>query len=241
MGVIKAAHKGYPLEMCRWALVDQDRGKYVVFKLVVLENVWAIGWSDVHFKAFICTQGASTLGQAADKKRQRVDGRNYTIQVDRPRVIEDYQKNMGYVDRHNRYRQNILGLTKLWRTKKWQVRVILEVFGMALVDSFLLARKFIPRWQQADTSDGVLWKYVTALLKDIFQVANEYDGSRQTFSQYKCELVLIGKTKVGTGKSAGRVVAKQMRCVYCIKTNKKQKKECRRISFFRQWNTLKIT
>jgi hypothetical protein len=42
VGVIKTAHKGYPLEMCRWALVDQDLGKYVVFKLVDLENVWAI-------------------------------------------------------------------------------------------------------------------------------------------------------------------------------------------------------
>ncbi len=29
--------------------------------------------------------------------------------------------------------------------------------------------------------------------------------------------------KVGAGKSAGRVVAKQMRCVYCIKTNKNRK------------------
>jgi hypothetical protein len=118
VGVIKTAQKGYPLEMCRWALVDQDRGEYVVFKLVDLENVWAIGWSDVHFKTFICTQGVSTLGQVADKKRQRVDGRNYTIQVYRPRVIEDYQKNVEYVDRHNRYRQIILGLAKLWRTQK---------------------------------------------------------------------------------------------------------------------------
>jgi hypothetical protein len=93
--------------MCLWALVNEDRGKYVVFKLVDLQNVWAIGWSDVHLKTFICSQGASTLGQAAEKKKQRVDGRNYTIQVDRPRVIEDYQNNMGYVDRHNRYRHNI--------------------------------------------------------------------------------------------------------------------------------------
>jgi hypothetical protein len=30
-------------------------------------------------------------------------------------------------------------------------------------------------------------------------VAQEYDG-RQTFSQYKCEQVLIGKTKVEKGK-----------------------------------------
>ena len=86
---------------------------------------------------------------------------------------------MGYVDRHNRFRQNILGLYKLWRTKKWQVRVLLEVFGIALVDSYLLARKFIPRWQNADADDGVFWKYVTSLLP---QVAQEYEGSRQNFS-----------------------------------------------------------
>jgi hypothetical protein len=36
--------------------------------------------------------------------------------------------------------------------------------------------------------------------------------------------VLIGKQKVEKGKSAGRVVAKQMRCTYCIMTNKKRRK-----------------
>ena len=219
VGVIKTAHQSYPLEMCRWALVDEDRGKYVVFKNVELNNIWAIGWSDVHFKTFICTQGVSTWGEAAAKKRQRADGRNYAIQVPRPSVIKDYQKNMGYVDRHNRFRQNLLGLHKLWRTKKWQVRVILDLFGIALVDSFLLARKFIPRWKDAEDTESVFWKYVMTLLP---QVASEYEG-RQTVSLYKCEQVLIGKQKVETGKSAGRIVAKQMRCTFCIKTNKKRR------------------
>ncbi len=98
-----------------------------VFKSVEENNVWAVGWSDIHFKTYICTQGDSHLGEPAEKKRQRADGRNYKIEVNRPRVVEDYQKNMGYIDRHNRYRQNILGLSKLWRTKKWQVRMILEI------------------------------------------------------------------------------------------------------------------
>ncbi len=34
---------------------------------------------------------------------------------------------------------------------------------------------------------------------------------------------LLENKKVTTGKSAGRVVAKQMRCTYCIKTNKKRR------------------
>ena len=140
--------------------------------------------------------------------------------MDRLRVVEDYQKNMGYIDKHNRYRQNILGLSKLWRTKKWQVRMILEMFGMALVDSFLLARKFVPRWQHIDDNDGIFWKYVVALLP---QIAASNDGG-PTRSLYKCEQVLIGKKKVEHGKSAGRVVAKQQRCVYCIQSKKMQKK-----------------
>ena len=40
----------------------------------------------------------------------------------------------------------------------------------------------------------------------------------------KCEQVLIGKQKVEHGKNAGRVVAKQQRCVYCVKSRKMQRK-----------------
>jgi hypothetical protein len=60
------------------------RGKYVVFKTVEENNVWAVGWSDIQFKTYICTQGDSI-----QKKGQRADGRNYRIEVDRPRVVED--------------------------------------------------------------------------------------------------------------------------------------------------------
>jgi len=94
------------------------------------------------------------------------------------------------------------------------------LFDIALVDSFLLARKFIPRWTDADDTESVFWKYVMTLLP---QVATEYEG-RPTIPQYKCEQVLIGKQKVEKGKSAGRVVAKQMRCTYCIKKNKSRRK-----------------
>jgi hypothetical protein len=87
---------------------------------------------------------------------------------------------------------------------------------MALVDSFLLARKFVPRWQNEDDSDGIFWKYVVALLP---QIAASNDGG-PTRSLYKCEQVLIGKTKVENWTNASRVIAKQQRCVYCIQTKK---------------------
>jgi hypothetical protein len=88
---------------------------------------------------------------------------------------------------------------------------------MAVVDRFLLARKFMPRWQNADNDDGFFWRYVTTLLP---QVATEYNTNGPTVSQYKCEQVLIGKSKVTSGKNTGRVVAKQQRCAYCIISKK---------------------
>jgi hypothetical protein len=108
--------------------------------------------------------------------------------------------------------------------QKWQVRVLLDIFGMAVVDSFLLARKFMPRCQNADSDDGVFWRYVTTLLP---QVATEYNTNGPTVSQYKCEQVLIGKSKVTSRKNTGRVVAKQQRCAYCIKSKKLKKKQAK--------------
>jgi hypothetical protein len=52
----------------------------------------------------------------------------------------------------------------------------------------------------------------------------EYEGSRQKFSQFKCEQVLIGETKVEKGKNVDRVNAKQQRCVYCIRSKKNRRK-----------------
>ena len=114
--------------------------------------------------------GTTELGDPAQKKRQRETGRNYRIQVTvfclslsppvclslsapicfclkvpRTKIIQDYQENTGYVDCHNRFRQHILGLATVWKTTRWQTRVLQDIFGIALVDSYLLARKFMPK------------------------------------------------------------------------------------------------
>jgi hypothetical protein len=119
-------------------LQSLNRGESCVFKLEN-EDVWAVGWSDVHYKTYITTHGLSNDGEPAQKKRQRLDERNYRIEINRPKVIATYQNHMGWVDRHNRFRQDILGLHVIWKTKRWQTRVQIEIFGMTLVDAFLLA------------------------------------------------------------------------------------------------------
>jgi hypothetical protein len=60
---------------------------------------------------------------------------------------------MGYVDRHNNFRQGTLHLAKVWKNTRWQTRIQLELLGMT-------CRKHMPKWQTMDESTSVFWKFV---------------------------------------------------------------------------------
>ena len=136
------------------------------------------------------------------------------LQVPRTKVVEDYQKNMGYVDRHNRFRQSLLGLSAVWKTKRWQTRVQVDIFATALVDSFLLARKFLPRWQRIDhPDDSVFMRFVRQLLPQLTKGQERQSATTIT----KCVQVQIGKKTVQNGVNAGKTVPIQQRCTYCLK------------------------
>lgn len=220
-GCVKTAHAGFPVEAMRWILASLERGQSCVFKLEG-EDVWAVGWSDVHYKTYITTCGLSSDGEPAQKKRQRLDGRNYRIDIPRPKVISTYQNNMGWVDRHNRFRQDIFGLQNIWKTKRWQTRMQIEIMAMALVDCFLIARKFLPRWKVVDDSESSFFRFLRELLPTVAD-SNEAIEARQV--RTKCHQVLIGKGIVKEGVKKGQEYAKQGRCHYCIKRKTKEDKE----------------
>lgn len=171
----------------------------------------------VKASSFSIHEGTTLPGEEAEKKRQHPNGRNYYIRVPRPSLIEDYQKNFGWVDRHNRFRQNILGLHKVWKTKRWQTRFIYEFFGIVLVDAFLLARKFMARWKHECDEESIFWKFVRVLLPQ-FHDENLHCVRELT----KCRQVLIGKKEVQSGISKGRKIAIQARCKYCIRAKRKE-------------------
>lgn len=223
-GPVKTATRGFPAEAMRWTLSSMERGESICLKEVSdgPGELWAVGWVDVHFKLYITTHGSTAPGQPALKKRQRTDGRNYQIQVPRPKVLAQYQSEMGWVDRHNRYRQSMLGLSELWKTKRWQSRIQLEILGMALVDAFLLARHFMPKWRGQPDTDGVFWKFTRALLPQLTGTAAHESSS--TGGHRGCVQVLIGKTPIKAGTNKGQLYAKQNRCSYCVANHRKEVK-----------------
>ena len=131
---------------------------------------------------------------------------------------------MGYVDRHNRFRQDLLGLYRVWRTKSWQQRFITEFFGIAIVDAFLLARKFVPRWMNASTKRSVFWAFCNRLLPQMATFSDP-DDLPEAPPVTECEPRLQGKYTVANGVHAGELRTKQQRCTYCKRAEPKRTKK----------------
>ncbi len=49
-GPIKTAHKNFPLDPIRHTLAKLNRGDHITLKCVDVDNLWALGWHDHHFK-----------------------------------------------------------------------------------------------------------------------------------------------------------------------------------------------
>ena len=59
------------------------------------------------------------------------------VVVQQPQATEIYYGACGKIDQHNRMQQN-LGLERKIRTQTWWRRVNMSIFGMCVVDSYLL-------------------------------------------------------------------------------------------------------
>ena len=221
-GPIKTATKEFPIEAMRWTLAAMNRGAHIVLKCLDHENLWAVGWHDVHFKCYVTTNGTSLPGKPAPKKRQNVQGTTYSIPIPRPAVIAKYQGEMGYVDRHNRFRQGILHLPNIWKTKRWQTRIQLEILGLTLVDSFLACRKLMPKWQEEGDEESLFWKFVHVLLPQIdSRGRSDLFHEKEHIDQDQCHIIRLGNKRTAAGLHRGEIRAVQMRCSYCRKRNRR--------------------
>ena len=229
IGSVKTAHRNFPAEALRWTLAGSERGAHVVFKLRGKET-WAIGWNDIHFKLYLATCGESGPGKPAGKMRQRADGRNFSINVPRTKVVTEYATNMGNVDLHNRFRQGMLGLHKVWRTTTWQARVQSELFTACAIDAFLLSQQFLPKWTRTNyegDDDSKLFAWLGALMGSLINMVEENDNVARAEvavrEERECRQVPIGRKRVKTGRGEGNYRAIQQRCKYCTMVGKKEK------------------
>ncbi len=154
---------------------------------------------------------------------QDMQGTNYLKEIPRPEVIAKYQNEMGYVDRHNNFRQGTLHLAKIWKTKRWQSRIQLELFGLSMVDAFLACRSIMPKWQHVDDSESIFWKFghtVVAQIDDRPMSARQREGEEGNPTLH-CKHVSIGLYKVQGGTYKGSL--KSIRHIVNIVVREKER------------------
>jgi hypothetical protein len=129
------------------------------------------------------------------------------------------------VDRHNNFRQGTLHLAKIWKTKRWQTRIQLELLGLTMVDAYLACRKIMPKWQGLDDMESIFWQFVYTVIAQIdSRPANDRvrEGEDENPTQ-NCKHVPLGQYKVISGAYKGSVKSKQARCKYCPERKQKAK------------------
>jgi Transposase IS4 len=149
IGVVKTATRGFPKQFLS-AVELANRGDFLALKSVLApcndapEAVLAaFVWMDRERRYFISTAGSLEAGTPYTRCRWRqVDPtpnappERVQLTIEQPKIAEIYYSTCASIDRHNRCRQDNLGIEKKIETKDWSMRVNLSIFSMIVVDSW---------------------------------------------------------------------------------------------------------
>jgi len=101
----------------------------------------AVLWVDRERRYIISTAPCTLPGRPCDRVCWRQVGdhaERFVLTVPQPLVVETYYHCCDQVDRHNHCRQDDLRLEHKLVTHDWSMRVNLSLFGMCVVDAWLL-------------------------------------------------------------------------------------------------------
>jgi Transposase IS4 len=152
IGVVKTAYKQYPkIYLEKIELPDHGtcaglRTRHCNEEDEVDLDLMAFVFCDRDRHYFIST--CSSLSAAVPITRIRTqqvedvesnaDPERLLLTINQPKAASLYYSTCGKIDQHNRSRQDTLNLEKKLETKQWQRRVNMSIFGMVVVDSWML-------------------------------------------------------------------------------------------------------
>ena len=107
-------------------------------------NLISIGWKDLKLFCFVCTRGVTSKGNPVVHVYHHIDSTGpipktviNQVEVDQPRVVEEYHEGCGVVDLHNHLRQGCLDIERTLKTKCWYRRLFYTILGICVTDSSL--------------------------------------------------------------------------------------------------------
>ena len=153
IGVVKTATKKFPMAYLSSLELTQGRGQC---EGVVLKGdtgtptMMAYTWMDRDRRYFVATASSLSEGNPYVRSRWRQqeqeeegqvnneDAVRVDLTVPQPKCSEIYYDVCGAIDQHNRHRQDTLCIERKIETKSWDKRVTTSIFGMYVVDTWLM-------------------------------------------------------------------------------------------------------
>jgi hypothetical protein len=148
----------------------RNRGAYLVHKGKLLSNdgpwqvgydCWVTAWQDRHpvhvLSTFPPSHGWCT-------RKVKVNGQFVEGEWPRPSVVQQYNKAMGGTDLHD---QRISYYRTCVKSKRWQVRLLTDMFTSLLQNAFILYKGYHDKSKKYDSR-----QFIEALLSEIATFAN---------------------------------------------------------------------
>ena len=161
---------------------------------------------------FIATAGSLAAGRSYTRARWRQVVNNpfappekINLTIEQPAIAEVYYDTCGAIDRRNRCCQDDLCIEKKVQTVNWSTRVNLSIFGMIVVDTWLVYKAFSAAGTKLATEDVHNQKgFYSWLLEEI--IDNSYNekgrpasvARRRSFEEEAC-LKAIGSESQKSG------------------------------------------
>ena len=166
---VETSQRGYHASLIS---SDANRFKYM-----------ACMWVDRDRRYFVSTTGTTSADIPYVRERMRtVSSQPVRVEIETPvpNVVRTYYSAASMVDRHNRCRQDDLQIEKSFETKDWSMRVNMTLFGMIVVNSWLLYKGSMGGRQKISQSEFYL-RLADGLID------NNYDSARTRQKNKVCE------------------------------------------------------
>jgi hypothetical protein len=254
IGVVKTATKGYPMQYLSNVPLLGGKGDQKGLLSTDTESgttLLAFVWVDRDRRYFIATAGSLAKGRPiqrvkwtqVDRDTPNAEPARVGISIDQPEAAELYYAASGKIDQHNRHRQASLMLETKLKTMNWHMRLNLTVFGMCVVDSFLLMQGTQGDWLEQrsyyemlaeqlidNTFDSVGLRPRKRVLDDGTVVTH---GSSKTLHPFEADcprksLHLTAPTPTKKRKKTNKKHRAQGKCMMCSKHTSFVCRECQR-------------
>jgi Transposase IS4 len=203
IGVVKTAYVQYPKKFLESIELPQRgtcaglRTRHCIEEDDVDDvdlDLLAFVFCDKNRHYFISTCSSLSAGvpiqrirtQQVEEVETNADPQRLLLTIHQPKAAATYYTACGKIDQHNRARQDTLNLEKKMETKEWHRRVNMSIFGMVVVDSWMLYKGCTggKKMHQSDYYKALIDGLIDNVYYDQSEARNRVSARSVSYSSY---------------------------------------------------------